>query len=86
MYETIQIQIDRISEAQNVLITIREAYQKLVTVHSLLERYLSDPVFQATVNSLFTQEEIADMATVISKADAFRADLEAYHRDVIGLS
>lgn len=36
MYEAIQTKIDRISEAQNVLITIREAYQKLVKVRMLM--------------------------------------------------
>lgn len=88
MFETTDSKIGSVSQGLSVLGNIRAAYIQAKAVKQALDLFSSaaDPVYNATINSLFTAVERAELAAVSAHFASIITELETNHKDAIGLN
>lgn len=87
MFENTISTLESAKGAWQLIYDLRAIYQQCKLVHSRLALYQSgsDPVFNAAINAIFSAQERAELAAMLSEINALMADWETNHRAAIGL-
>jgi hypothetical protein len=87
MFETNFEKIQSMKEASAIVSDVRTMYDYLRKASQAFDLYVSgnDPVFNNTINFLYTVAERQNMAAFITRIKEIKTELETNYPDILGL-